>query len=354
MLRHLDEATLPALRPQPDGVAWPAEAWPAGSPSDAVDIDRLNRVLDRAFGDPQPEATLGRSLACVVVQGGELVAERYAPGLGPDSSLVSWSMAKSITHAAVGLLVAEGRLHLDAPAPVPEWADDPIRSRITLDQLLHMTSGLEFNESYVDDGGAPSHCLEMLFGSGSDDMAAYAASQSIIASPGTAFNYSSGTSNIISRIVAAQVGVGLAYQRWLCDNLFVPLGMQTADSRFDRAGTFIGSSYVWATARDFARFGLLYLRDGVWDGRRLLPEGWVDHARTPVGRDPIDRTLYGAHWWIPDGQRGVFAAQGYEGQRILIIPDADAIVVRLGRTVAALGPNLIGWQDEVCSCFGTV
>ncbi|NNE73434.1 MAG: serine hydrolase [Acidimicrobiales bacterium] len=350
MLRRPDEAILPPLPPQPADAPWPTDEWPSGAPQAGVDVERLERVLDRAFDEPQPESTMGRSLACVVVQGGRVIAERYAPGLDEGSSLISWSMAKSITHAAVGLLVADGRLTLDAPAPVAEWADDAERSAITLDQLLRMTPGLEFNEDYVGEG-ATSHCLEMLFGSGRRDMAGYAASQPLVAAPGTHFNYSSGTSNIVSRIVADEVGAGLAYQRWLCDNLFSRIGMRTADARFDQVGTFIGSSYVWATARDFAKFGLLYLRDGVWNGERLLPEGWVDHARTPVGRDPDDRTLYGAHWWIPDGHRGIFAAQGYEGQRILVLPDADAVIVRLGKTEARLAPNLIGWQDELLSCF---
>ena len=364
--RDVDAFTraLPTLPPQPDGVPWPADDWPSAAAGTGVDATRLTALLDQAFpneaipneafpndvsSDPQPENSLGLSLACVVVHRGHVIAERYGPDTDADTTLTSWSMAKSITHAAVGMLVAEGRLDLDAPAPVPEWSNpsDP-RHAITLRQLLHMSSGLEFNEVYVD--GDMSHCLEMLFGDGHTDMGAYAAGQQLLHEPGTVLNYNSGTSNIVSRIIAGVVGTGADYEAWLRDRLFAPLGMSSAQPKFDEVGTFVGSSYLDATARDFARFGTLYLRDGVWDDQRLLPPGWVDLARTPVAFDD-EGSHYGSHWWIPNPERGVFAAQGYETQRIIVVPDADAVVVRLGKTDISLAPNVIDWLNQIIDCL---
>jgi CubicO group peptidase (beta-lactamase class C family) len=206
-----------------------------------------------------------------------------------------------------------------------------------------MKSGLEFVEDYVDD--SISHCLEMLFGAGSGDHAHYAASQQLLHPPGTVWSYASGTTNIISRIAGDRVGdrVGAdhaagteeAMRSFLQQRLFGPLGMTSAAPKFDPAGTFVGSSYVYATARDFARFGLLYLRDGVWDGSRLLPEGWADSARTEVAVDPDPPHFgYGAHWWIWRDQPGSLAAHGYEGQYIIVLPDRDLVIVHLGKIPA--------------------
>ena len=204
-------------------------------------------------------------------------------------------MAKSMLHAVVGLLVKDGRLDLDAPADVPEWSapGDP-RHAITVRHLLAMRDGLDFAEDYVDD--RTSDVIAMLFGDGQADMAHFAADRPLAAAPDTRFNYSSGTTNIISAVVARLLGPGAPYEAFLHERLFGPLGMASARPEFDAAGTWVASSYVRATARDFARFGLLYLRDGVWDGTRLLPEGWVDYGRTIESVDPEDGP-YGAHWW---------------------------------------------------------
>ena len=241
-------------------------------------------------------------------------------------------MAKSVLHAVVGILVGDGRLELDTPAPVPEWAhpDDP-RHAITLRHLLAMCDGLDFVEDYTDD--RVSDVITMLFGDGQDDMAHFAADRPLAAPPGTRFNYSSGTSNVISGVVARTVGPGEPYARFLHNRLFGPIGMRSADPAFDEAGTFVASSTLHATAHDWGRFGLLYLRDGMWDGTRVLPAGWVDYARTWVAEDPDDHSPYGAHWWgVAGDERGTFRAAGYEGQSITLCPDLDLIVVRLGKT----------------------
>ncbi len=311
----------------------------------SFDTEAFNHAADSLFA---PDAAHGVSLALVVMQSGEVIAERYGqqpdtvfgPG-GPidaESTLVSWSMAKSITHAAVGILVGEGRLHLNEPAPVSEWVGTP-KEAITLQHLLNMRSGLLFVEDYVDD--AVSHCLEMLYGSGADDMAAYAAGLPLIHEPGAEWNYSSGTTNIVARIVGQAVGGGEAgMTTFLRDRLFEPAGMNSALPKFDAAGTFVGSSYVYATARDFARFGELYRRDGVAaDGTRVLPAGWSDHARTFTAHEP-DGFDYGAHWWLWPDFPGSLACHGYEGQYIVVLPDRELVVVHLGKSPIDQRPAL--------------
>jgi CubicO group peptidase (beta-lactamase class C family) len=343
------------LPPQPDGVPWPAGEWPRGALPAGVDPGPL---LDEVFDDEGP---LAATYAVVVVHRGRIVVERYAGALEhfdraptpvtETTPLLSWSMAKSMLHAVVGLLVGERRLELDAPAGVPEWADpDDLRHAITLRQLLAMRDGLDFVEDYVDD--QVSDVMHMLFGEGQPDMAHFAADRPLAAPPGTRFNYSSGTSNIISGIVARAVGPGEAYARFLHSRLFGPIGMASADPEFDEAGTWVASSYVRATAEDYARFGLLYLRDGMWDGTRLLPTGWVDHARTWVSEDPDDASPYGAHWWGVAGDTlGTFRASGYEGQSITICPSLDLVVVRLGKTPLVREPNLVPWRAALVQAF---
>jgi CubicO group peptidase (beta-lactamase class C family) len=298
---------------------------------------------------------MGETHAVVVVQGGRLVAERYAEGSGPETTRPSWSMAKSITQALVGLAYAEGKIDPFAPARVAEWAGagDP-RAAITLDQLLRMSSGLAFVEDYEPDH--PSDVIEMLFGRGKDDVAAFAASFPLAHAPGSFFAYSSGTTNIVCRCLAEAVDLsGEAFHAAMRRGLFDPLGMASAAPRFDAAGTFIGSSYCFATPRDFARFGLLYLRGGVWEDRALLPSAWIDYARTPTFQQPggdVDGA-YGAQWWLGLAGPGSFSAHGYDGQVILACPDRDLLIVRSGATPASLRDGLRAWIRELAAGFAT-
>ncbi|MFL5298591.1 MAG: serine hydrolase domain-containing protein [Phenylobacterium sp.] len=341
-------ATLPPLPSQPAGVAWPTRAWPEGELSGGLRGTPFQALVEEAFGGT---GRLGETHALLVVQGGRLVFERYADGFGPESTHHSWSMAKSITHALVGLAVGEGRLDIQAPADVPEWrnAGDP-RAAITLNHLLHMSSGLDWVEEYLPD--RPSDVRAMLFGEGQDDVAAYAARSPLTHPPGSFFYYSSGTTNLVSRALARALDAfGPDFEAFMRARLFDPLGMASPIPKFDAAGTFIGSSYCFCTARDFARFGLLYLSDGVWDGRRLLPEGWVDYARTPTFQQPgADADPYGAHWWLGLGGPGSFSANGYDGQFTVCVPDLDLVLVRHGVSEAqkdAVKP----WIGEIVDCF---
>lgn len=330
---------VPVARPVLDpAVPWPAgDAPPAEPPPPAVAA-----AIDRAFAEPSEPGPAGarrQTKAVVVVRDGRLVAERYAPDLAPAAPWLSWSMAKSVTMALVGALVQDGRLDPAAPAAVPEWrgAGDP-RGAITLDQLLRQSSGLAFDETY----GAVNDVSRMLFAS--PDTGAFAAAMPLAFPPDTHWAYSSGTSNLVARIVRdAFAGDLPAMVRYANERLFDPAGMTSAFLEPDASGTFIGSSFAWMTPRDWARFGELFRRDGVWDGRRLLPEGWVRYATTPTPAAP--RGAYGAHWWLNAGTPGapqdrpwpripaeVYAARGHSGQWVAVVPSARLVVVRLGLT----------------------
>lgn len=333
---------------------WPTAVWPVGALPDRVDLDDL---MAEAF---DPAGPLHDTYAVVIIHRGRLVFERHE-GLLPqwdkpgkpvvrETPLLSWSMAKSMLHAVVGMLVAEGRLVLDDPAPVPLWQSpgDP-RGEITLQHLLDMRDGLDFVEEYDDP--ETSDVLQMLFGRGNEDMAAFAADRPLAAPPGTRFNYSSGTSNLISGIVARTVGPGEEYRRFLARRLFGPLGMTSATVTLDDAGTWVAASYLYATARDYARFGLLYLRDGRWGDRRLLPEGWVDHGRRARSVDPDGGDYYGSHWWTREDGRGTFWAAGHEGQYLDICPDLDLVLVRMGRTDDEHSDDVKDWRTRVIDAF---
>ncbi|MEM9609391.1 MAG: serine hydrolase [Actinomycetota bacterium] len=334
--------SLVALPTQPAGTPWPTVEWPtAAEPTNVVDAAAPLFGLDR-------RDELGVTLALVVAHRGRIVHERYGPETDADTTLISWSMAKTITGALVGIAVDDGLLDPAAPAPVPEWADDE-RAAITLDDLLRMRSGLEFVEDYVDAG--TSHCIDMLFGAGSDDVAGYAAARPALRPPGEVWNYSSGETNVIARVLRDALGGSEAFLAWAQERLLDPLGMGSTTLRTDAAGTFIGSSFAYATARDFARFGLMLLRDGRWDGRRLLPAGWVDGMRDTHATDPENGSGYGRQTWtIPDG-RGTFGCYGYEGQRILCVPSSDTVVVRLGTTPIELAPAMV---DVLASVIAAV
>jgi CubicO group peptidase (beta-lactamase class C family) len=258
-------------------------------------------------------------------------------------------MAKSMTHALVGFLVADGLLDVDAPVAVPEWVDDG-RARITMRHLLEMRPGLEWVEDYVD--GEKSHVIDMLFGAGKDDHAAFAAALPLGYEPGTHWVYSSGTTNIICRVLGDVIGGGRVgddspaqrranMTRFINERLFAPLKMSSASAKFDTAGNFVGSSYVYATATDFARFGRLYVAGRSDAGGEILPVGWVDAARTPVAIDPETGNGYGHHWWTWPRLPGALVATGYEGQYTIVLPDEDLVVVRLGKTSADIRTHVV-------------
>jgi CubicO group peptidase (beta-lactamase class C family) len=291
-----------------------------------------------------------------VLRSGLLVAERYAAGFDEKTPLLGWSMTKSVLATLIGIQVQRGRLDLESPAGVPAWAGDE-RSAITLDQLLRMSSGLAFKER----NGAFGDSAPMLFRSRS--AADYAARSPLAHAPGAFWSYSSGTSNLVSGILRASLpGDAGAYHRFPHEALFDRIGMRSAVLETDAAGTFVGSSFCYATARDWARFGLLHARDGVWQGERLLPEGWVETVRRPTPAAPQGR--YGAHWWLNAGTPGepedrpypslpsdLFYASGYEGQFVVVLPSQDLVVVRLGQSEPEHAFDLEQFLGAVIAAF---
>ncbi len=361
------------LPAQPKGVPWPndgaANEWPEASPAElGADAGRLDALLDELVAERHPE--IGLTYGVAVVAGGRLVAERYGqrvvrdlrawepdPPLEPVTpadELLSWSMAKSLTSLAVGVAVGDGRLRVDDPVLDPRWdrTDDP-RAAITWDHLLTMRPGLAWTEEYYDlSGDELPNVVTMLYGTEAADMAAYAASFPLVHEPGSAeaFQYSSGTTNIIAANLQRVLGLDVQGVRdFLEDRIFFPLGMSSFRVDVDTAGTFVGSSYAYATLRDWCRFGLLAMRGGRWRGTAIVPDGWIDYSRRARSWD--DDIIHGAHWWTWDQDQMPFGAHGFEGQRVICFPTRDVVVVRLGLTPSDGAPALNARITEIAGCF---
>ncbi len=348
LLSGFAEETIRARKPlifpsepaNPENTAWPmGDRLPDGPLPANIDMVKINSAVAQLLSESNPDKKL-RTRALLIVHNGRLISESYGPGITKDTPLLSWSIAKSVTNALVGILVMQGKVSLKEPAALPEWqkADDQ-RREITLDQLLRMSSGLEWVEAYAE--RPVSDVNKMLFLQ--PDMAAYAASKPPTAPPDKLWLYSSGTTNLIQRLIRKNLGSQEAYWAFPRRELFNKIGMRSALFEMDAAGTFIGSSYLYATARDYARFGLLYLNDGLWLGERILPPGWVAYSATPTPGAP--KGQYGAHFWLNGGKdsqpqdrpyprlpHDLLFARGYQGQAIAIIPSRRLVVVRLGMT----------------------
>jgi len=330
------EATGLSSAPPP---ADPEALWPEGerldTPAQDVDMAALNAGIEAAFAEPDP-AHPRNTRALVVVHRGRIVAERYAPGFDAAMPLIGWSMTKAALNALVGLRVKDGNLAVTDRALLPEWRDEgDKRGGISLDDLLRMSSGLAFDESY---GDPLADVTQMLFVAG--DKARFAAAKPLLHRPGTNWHYSSGTSVIIARILRASFAAERDYLHHPSERLFALLGMRSAVIEPDAAGTLVASSLMYASARDFARLGLLFLQDGVWQGERLLPEGWVAYSLMPTKNAPDGS--YGAHMWLklpesdgfgePPMPEDAYYFLGHEEQIVANIPSRDLVVVRLGLT----------------------
>jgi len=314
------------------------EVWPDGDRVDTrsvpggLDRSKLDAAIDEAFVDTHGDQK--RTRAIVVVHRSRIVAERYAPGFGPGTPQLGWSLAKVVTNALAGIAVKQGRLALYDRALLPEWrgTDDP-RGGISVGDLLQMRSGLAFQEDYAS---PVSDVRRMLFIE--ENSAAFAASKASAFAPGTHWQNSGGDANILSWVIRQRYNVR-EYEDMPRRELFGPLGMTTAVMEHDPSGTFVGSSFVYASARDWAKLGLLYLRDGVWKGRQILPRGWVRFSVTPTS---VSGGEFGAEIWrhIPGTNTeshnslpaDAYYMLGYDGQLVAVIPSRDLVVVRLGLT----------------------
>ncbi len=327
--------------------------WPQGSTvnfnnlPEQVDREKIKKVVEDAFIEPGPD-TKRNTQAVVVVLGNQVIAEKYAPGFDKDTPFLGWSMAKSVTNTLVGILVKDQGLDISIPVQVDAWKspDDP-RSKITLDMMLRMSTGLEFEEIY-----APfKDVTYMLYASKS--MADFAAAKPLISDIDTQWYYSGGTTNIIAKIITKRVGGDLAsFYKFSSERLFNRIKAFSAVIEPDASGSFVGSSYMFATARDWARFGLLLKNDGIWNNERILPQGWVDYSTQPTPEAPMGQ--YGAHFWLNAGDKDnpenrkfpslpddLYYCGGFNGQIVAVIPSRDLVVVRLGVT------HDDSWNDEI-------
>lgn len=326
------KTVLPKAAVGKDTTLWPAGDLLPDNPAPLAHRELLQAVVDSAFSHRGDE-NLRNTRAILIVHRGELVYEQYAPGFDRESRHLGWSMTKSVINALVGILVKQGRLDLNAPAPVESWKGDE-RSAITLNDLMHASSGL----AWVEDYSGPSDATNMFK---KKDVGLLAARQPLEHEPGTVFYYSSGTTNLISWIIRQTLGDD-DYFAFPTRELFDKVGMTSMVLEPDASGTFIGSSFSYATARDWARFGLLYLNDGIAGGERILPEGWVRYTTTP---GPASDGEYGAQFWLnagppghpeqctfPDVPADLFFADGFAGQNVFILPSKDLVVVKLSES----------------------
>jgi len=301
-----------------------------------VNAARLNAALDWAFSEPDPDR-LRRTRAVVIMHDGRVVAERYAAGFSDDMPMLGWSMAKCVTGALIGVLVQDAKLATDSKALLPQWRDaGDARAGISLDNLLRMSSGLHFGEHYQD---PVDDVLVMLFAKG--DAASFAADKPLEAPPGTHFQYSSGTTNILARVIRdALDGSEQDYLKFPRRALFDRIGMRHAVIESDASGGLVGSSFMYASPRDWARFGEFLRQDGSWYGERILPPGWVRYMATLTTQST--HRNFGAHLWVkvpppfnsialvPPVLPEAYHAVGYEGQFVSVIPSRNLVVVRLG------------------------
>lgn len=308
---------------RPDTTLWPLGDIVPDTIDTGIDRTTLTEIAGKLFDDT---VYGGIPFAFVVLHKGIPVAEKYRQGLGKDTRFLSWSMAKSFTNALAGVLVSMGKMDISEPAGIEEWKDDE-RSRITLNDLLQMQSGLEWNEDY----GSRSDVNLMLFDKG--DMSRFAVAKPIEHPAGTRWKYSSGTANVLTSLIRNEFDSDTSCYAFVHDNLLEKIGITDAVFEVDPSGDLVGSSYLYATARDYARFGLLYINNGVFCGERILPEWWVDYTRTPAS---ASEGKYGALFWLnrsrqyPSAPEDMYSCQGHDGQMIFILPSSDLVVVVLG------------------------
>lgn len=308
--------------------------WPLGDiipdTITGIDLAKLGDVAKKLVTD---NAYNGNAFAFMVLHKGIPVAEAYKPRFNKDTRFLSWSMAKSFTNAMAGIMVREGKIDINKPTGIEEWKNDD-RSKITLNDLLQMQSGLEWNEDY----GVRSDVTLMLHCE--SDMSGYAIHKTLAYAPGTYWYYSSGTANIISYLIRKQFSNDSLYYSNANTQLFNKIGMPDAVFEVDPSGTRVGSSYLYATARDYARFALLYQNDGVFNGERILPEGWVKYTTTAASGS---NGVYGSLFWLnkskrlPSAPEDMYSCEGHDGQMIFILPSQELIVVVLGYSSTANG-----------------
>ena len=293
-----------------------------------VDNDKLQKAVNNAFDLTNEKVKKTR--AVLVVYKNQIIAEKYAHGFDKNSKLLGWSMTKSITSAVIGVLEKQEKININQNNLFKEWQNDD-RSKITLNNLLQMNSGLE----WVEDYNTISDVTKMLYID--SDMTKTQLDKSFVGKPNQSWNYSSGTTNLLSRFIRNQFKTHQQYLDFWYAELIDKIGMHSMIIETDLSGNYVGSSYGWATVRDWAKFGLLYLHKGNWNGEQILNESWIDYTVTPTNGSNKE---YGAQFWLnaggkyPNAPKDMFSCDGYQGQHIFIIPSKDLVIVRMGLTEA--------------------
>lgn len=334
-------------------VPWPMGDAPSGKPRPSdIDEAKLVDVVDALFHEPT-RFLKRHTRALIVVYEDEIVAEKYAEGFDAGQRFAAWSATKSVVHALYGVAVRQGKVSIHDGVSFWQGPGDP-RSAVTIDMLLRMSSGLDYNEF---DLLPPTALTTMIFlKPGAGD---YAATLPLGRPPDTAWAYASAGTNILCKMLRQVCGDD-AYYALPYRELFSKIGIRSAILEADASGTFVGSSLMYATARDYARFGLLYLHDGVWQGERILPEGWVEYGRTPT--HTAGDAHYGAHWWLvsrsarakaaAEGRQipeDVFFASGLEGQFIIVIPSRKLVIVHLALDLKSSSP--VAMVQDILDAF---
>jgi len=303
------------------------EYWPKGQKirnnlSEIFDVEKLNTALDAAF-------ETGNTRSIIVAYDTLAFTEKYAEGFTKDTKILGWSMSKSIANAMLGVLSRDGYIDINQSAPIEEWQNDE-RKNITTRSLLNMTSGLHWDEDYGDISEATIMLYER------SNHAQFAIDQKADYSPDSTWYYSSGNSNILTEIVKRKINNNEAYWQFPYQEIFYKISMFNTLMETDASGNFVGSSYTYATSRDWARFGLLYLNEGIWFGDTILSPDWVNFTHTSA---PNSNGNYGAQFWLnesgrelPDAPKDIYFADGYQGQRVYIIPSKRLVIVRMGLT----------------------
>lgn len=291
---------------------------------EGVDYSRLKKIVQETFTDTKNNLKKTRSV--LIVYKDHILAEKYAKGFSKDSKILGWSMAKSITSAVIGILVKQGKVSLEQNHLFPEWEADA-RKNITLKNLLNMNSGLEWEENYA----TICDVTKMLFLE--PNMTEVQKKKKLTGTPNESWNYSSGTSNLLSGFIRNQFNSQQEYLDFWYAALIDKIGMNSMLIETDYSNHYVGSSYAWANTRDWAKFGLLYLHEGNWNGEQIIDTSWVQFSRTPT---PTSNGIYGGHFWLnagkkyPDVPKDMFSCNGFQGQRVFIIPSKNLVVVRTG------------------------
>ena len=302
-------------------------AWPMGNlmpkKGSATDTIKLERIAEKLMDD---EGYNGHAFAFMVVHKGIPVVEAYQPQFNAQTRFLSWSMAKSFTNTLSGIMVKDGKWDINQPVNLPGWQADE-RKNITINNLLQMQSGLRWNEDY----GNRSDVTQMLYCE--NDFAQFTYDQPFAFPAGSHWYYSSGSVNVVNFLMRKTIGNDKEYYNFAQSRLFTKIGMPDAVFEVDASGTQVGSSYLYATARDYARFGMLYLQDGVFNSERILPECWVNYTTTPASDSD---GKYGSLFWLnqskyfPATPEDMYSCNGHDGQQIFIIPSKELVVVLVG------------------------